>query len=165
MLIRPRTSADLDVLAEIAADVHATDGYPVYLSDNDFLGFLTHPPSSAAWVAEDDDRIVGHIAINTETNQSVMQLLRESGVEGAIGVIARLLVHPSARRQKVGTQLLDLARDEAAQRGWVPVLDVVAWHSPAVSLYRKAGWEEVGRVTFAVADQSITELVFAGPSD
>lgn len=46
------------------------------------------------------------------------------------------------------------------------MLDVVATGGsiPAIALYNSAGWREVGRTSFGVADgQDLEELVFEGP--
>jgi hypothetical protein len=64
MLIRRRTESDLPELIHVARQVRESDGYPVYLPDNDFTRFLTEPESLAAWVSECDSRLTGHVALN-----------------------------------------------------------------------------------------------------
>jgi ribosomal protein S18 acetylase RimI-like enzyme len=161
MLIRRRTESDLPELIHVARQVRESDGYPVYLPDNDFTRFLTEPESLAAWVSECDSRLTGHVALNPSASSSVTTVLRNAGVEGDLGLVARLLVHPSDRRASTGAQLLDVARLHAIALGLTPVLDVVASSNPAIQLYRREGWGEVGEVTFVLPDQrSITELVF-----
>ena len=45
------------------------------------------------------------------------------------------------------------------------VLDVVVSHRAAIEMYRRAGWEEVGRAVWNLPDGSpLRELVFASPS-
>jgi GNAT superfamily N-acetyltransferase len=164
VLIRPRTSGDFAQLRALAAHVHATDGYPVYVPGGDLLRFLTEPRSLAAWVAEEGGRLVGHVAVNSESNQFVMKAVREAGIEGDLAVVARLLVDPGARRQGIGMQLLAQARTHGELLGRTPVLDVVATSVPAVSLYREAGWKEIGEARIELPGQTISELVFV-PSD
>ena len=149
-------------LVELATTVHAVDDYPVYLPDEDLLRFLTHPTPLAAWVAESAGRLVGHVASNSHSNQAVMDVIRAAGISDEVGVVARLLVDPGVRRAGIGMQLLEQARFSIASLGRTPVLDVVA-SSPAVALYRRAGWMELGMATFRVSGQAISELVFAFP--
>lgn len=80
--------------------------------------------------------------------------------------VARLLVDPGARRAGIGRKLLGHARRAAVDSGYVPVLDVVntPTAAAAVSLYRRDGWAEVGRVSFDLVNPKIDELVFRGPS-
>jgi GNAT superfamily N-acetyltransferase len=149
-------------LLELATMVRAVDDYPVYLPDDDLLRFLTVPTPLAAWVAEVAGRLVGHVATNSHSNQPVMDVIRAAGIRGEVGVVARLLVDPGMRRTGIATQLLEQARHSIASLGRSPVLDVVA-SSPAVGLYRSAGWRELGTATFRVPGQTISELVFASP--
>ncbi|HVA07770.1 MAG TPA: GNAT family N-acetyltransferase [Acidimicrobiales bacterium] len=151
-------------LVDLASRVRAVDGYPVYLPEGGLRRFLTDPDPLAAWVAEDGGRIVGHVAANSQSHHAVMDLVRAAGIDHQVGVIARLLVDPVVRRQGIGAKLLDKARSHIVSLGLAPVLDVVVGSSPAVSLYRSAGWMEIGEVTFEVPGQKISELVFLAPS-
>lgn len=161
--VRRRIDADVIELVEVAAAVQALDGYPAFLPDGDYERFLTEPASLAAWVAVVDGRVVGHVALNEETSPPVMDLAAALGVDPLY--VARLLVDPSARRLGGGRALLDTAAAEARARGRTPMLDVldIEKAAPAMSLYRSAGWRDVGRVTFEVGSESLTELVFEGP--
>lgn len=161
--IRTRLSSDINELVDVAARVHAVDRYPVYLPDGDFHRFLTHPTPLAAWVAEDDGRIVGHVATNSHSHRAVMEVVGAAGIDGDIGVVARLLVDPPARRRGLGAALLEQARGHIVSLGRTPVLDVVASSSPAVSLYRDAGWRKIGETSLVLAGEAITELVLRGP--
>jgi len=62
----------------------------------------------------------------------------------------------------VGTRLLDHARAQVVDLGWTPVLDVVASAVPAISLSRLAGWNEIGRIAFAVTGQNDYRTCFRG---
>jgi ribosomal protein S18 acetylase RimI-like enzyme len=163
--IRPRAPEDLDALVRVATRVREVDGYPVYLPDNDFQAFLTSPPSLAAWVAEVDGRVVGHVALNTESHAAAMARVREAGIAGRLGVVARLLVDPSVRRQGIGLRLLDQATVAARRLGGIPVLDVVATSTSAINLYRENGWKEVGRCRFEIpGEDPVEEIVFVLPT-
>jgi GNAT superfamily N-acetyltransferase len=165
--IRERREQDLSDLVTIAARVHDTDNYPVFLPDGDYSSFLTRPSSLAAWVAVRGRELVGHVALNDTTSRPVMQLVDEDGPTRPPVYVARLLVDPRSRRDGVGRHLLEHARREALSAGRSPYLDVVdtLTAAPAIALYRHDGWEEIGRVRFELAGNEIHELVFRGPTD
>lgn len=165
MEIRQRHDRDLDQLAAVAGRVHEADRYPIFLPDGDLCGFLTRPKPIAAWVAVHEGSVKGHVALNAETSAPVMQLV--SGLETARPAvyIARLLVDLSARRTGLGRRLLEQARRAAVDIQHAPFLDVVdtPTAAAAMSLYRSAGWGEVGRVRFKLVDAEIEEIVLRGP--
>jgi GNAT superfamily N-acetyltransferase len=132
--VRPRRAGDLDDLVGLASRVRAADGYPAFLPDDDLPRFLTRPEPLRAWVYEHGGRIVGHVALNTETSPPVMRLAGACGVNGTAAFVARLLVDPSARRLGYGTHLLDHARRAAIDLGLIPLLNVVATSAAAISL-------------------------------
>ena len=110
--------------------------------------------------------VVGHVALNAETSLPVVRRVREVVPDGSVAFVARLLVEPSARRRGIGARLLDHARSEAIARDLVPMLDVVDTPSAsaAISMYRRQGWQEVGRTTFKLLDgHDLEELVFRAP--
>jgi GNAT superfamily N-acetyltransferase len=150
----------MDELVHLAARVWLADSYPVYLPDQDLHRFLTQPTPLAAWVAEEAGQIVAHVATNPGSNDAVMKVVREAGIAGEVGFVARLLVDPGARRQGIGESLLDQARRHVVSLGRTPVLDVVDSALPALSLYQSAGWIEIGKASFNLSGQVITELVF-----
>ena len=81
-----------------------------------------------------------------------------------LGVVARLMVSPDARREKIGRTLLNAASSEAIGRGLWPILDVVTTFEAAVHLYESCGWVRVGQVTFRFHDGgSVEEFVYLGP--
>lgn len=161
--IRPLRDDDLVPLEAVARRVKERDNYPVWLPDDDLLRFLTTPVAYAAWVAEVDGAIAGHVALHPRSSRAVMDCARAAGIEGDIGVIARLLVNPDHRRLGLAASLLDRCRREAVARGMVPILDVVSTSAGAIALYRGAGWTEIGSVTHHLPDDlTISELVFRG---
>jgi GNAT superfamily N-acetyltransferase len=104
------------------------------------------------------------VALNAEA--SVMRRAHEVVPDGSVAFVARLLVEPSARRCGIGARLLDHARSEAIARDLVPMLDVVDTPSAsaAISLYRREGWQQVGRTTFKLPDgHDLEQLVFRAP--
>jgi GNAT superfamily N-acetyltransferase len=162
VLIRPRTPDDMADPVELATTVRAIDHYPVHLSDEDLARFLTRPIPLAAWVAEFAGRPVGHVATNSRSNRPVMDVIQAAGITGDFVVPARLLVEPGVRRTGIATQLLEQAGVSIAALGRRPVLDVVV-SSPAVDLYRSAGWRELGTATIRIPCRTVSEEVFASP--
>jgi hypothetical protein len=67
------------------------DGYPAYLPGTDLHRFLTMPASVAAWVAEVDGSVVGHVALNSESHPGAMAVVRDSGIAGEADMVARSL--------------------------------------------------------------------------
>lgn len=165
MELRERRDDDIAHLVTVAARVRAKDNYPIFLPHGDLAAFLTTPEPVAAWVAVRSGRIVGHVALNGETSRPVMRLVEDLVPGRRVIYVARLLVDPDARCEGVGRRLLDQARRTAVTSGHLPVLDVVDTPAAtaAISLYRRDGWEEVGQVSFGVADSEIDELIFCGP--
>lgn len=165
--IRPREQQDLGRLKMIAGAVHATDGYPLYTPDDDFLGLLDTPEAITAWVAVVDGEIIGQISLHSRSSTQVMALaVDQLGVASdQLGVVARLIVDPSSRRVGVAKALLDTAEQDAVDRGLVPILDVVDRFAPAIALYERQGWKRLGTVSINLADDTtINEHVYAAPS-
>ena len=165
MRVRTRTPEDIAALATVGQRVRAKDGYPRYLPGGDHVAFLVHPEPIAAWIAEDGDDIVGHVALHPSTSAVVIEAIRASGIAGPLGVVSRLLVDPDHRRTGLGRHLLEVARRHAEELDLVPVLDVIATSAGPIELYRNAGWIELARVDYTFPDgQHVEELVFRGPS-
>src|SRR5436309_8813872 len=67
VLVRERRDSDAAALIEIAARVHALDGYPPYLPDDDYSVLLFGHETMSAWVAEIDGRPVGQVTLHPRT--------------------------------------------------------------------------------------------------
>ncbi|MDQ1379753.1 MAG: hypothetical protein QOJ71_472 [Actinomycetota bacterium] len=165
-MIRPRSDDDLDACESLARTVHFVDGYPAYIPNDDFRSFFATTGALAAFVGVLDDEIVGHVALHRSTAPVAMALAQSRlGIEAArLGVIARLMVAPTARRRGLARALLETVTDAARERGLVPILDVVTRHYGAVALYESVGWRQLGTVDFSLPDGSIIqEFVYAAP--
>jgi GNAT superfamily N-acetyltransferase len=165
LIIRPRTDHDLDALARVAADVQRLDGYPVRWS-LDLRAFVESAGALAAWVAVDDDSgdVVGHVALNPSSSPAVMARAIEVLGHDRVGVVARLIVAPAARRTGTAARLLRTAADDARRRGLHPILDVVATSAGPRALYAREGWRDVGVVRAVFSDSfSIDEAVYVAP--
>ncbi len=119
----------------------------------------------AAWVAERDGEIAGHVAL--VRGLDVECLLRATGLPAhALGGIVRLYVNPGFQRLGLARALLDTAAGAAAEHDLQPVLDVVADSAPAVALYEQAGWQLVGTqpATWTDPDGSVPLIrCYVGP--
>jgi GNAT superfamily N-acetyltransferase len=165
MAVRARTDADLDACVEMAVLVHQRDGYPVYLP-TDLRAFLASPDAFGAWVVEEADGVVGHVALHRRTSAAALAVaaaaLRQP-VE-RLGVVARLLVAPTARRRGVGRELLEMASRHAVARGLWPMLDVATHYRGAVRLYEECGWTRAGDITLRFTDEvTLDEHIYVGP--
>ncbi len=165
MEVRARVATDLGGCRRLAEDVHTHDGYPVYVPE-DLLSFIAAPDALAAWVAVEDGEVVGHVVLRPGTFGAVIDLaMKKTGLPAArLGVVARLLVSPSARRLGIGRSLFEVAGSHAVQLGLRPILDVVDRHKAAIELYESSGWTRAGEVTVTFGpDVVINEFVFIGP--
>lgn len=111
--------------------------------------WLMQPSLVAAWVAELDGRIVGHIGLSRSEADDAAPVLwssREGVSSAAVAVVNRLFVAPTARGHGIGALLMTRVMREAKERGLHPVLDVVASDTSAVALYERLGWELLATV-------------------
>ncbi len=165
MIIRDRSTFDGKALEAIARETHQLDRYPMYLPE-DLRSFIVNEDALGAWVAVDDDEVLGHVALHRSSAKQVMDIavLATGFAEDRIAVVARLLVAPAARRRGMGRALLEKATQEAARRGRRAVLDVVEEHKAAINLYESCGWKRVGRVDWSLpGDLPLRELVYVAP--
>lgn len=145
--VRPRRVVDVNECVRVLADVHEQDGYPVGWPDCPAT-WLAQSGQLAAWVAELDGQIIGHIALSRSSGGDLAPGLWSSRVGGRAedaGVISRLFVAPSARGRRVGSLLMAHAVRDAGERGLHPVLDVVATDSAAIAVYERLGWLQLGQ--------------------
>jgi GNAT superfamily N-acetyltransferase len=96
--------------------VHELDGYPAYLP-GDLRRFVASSSALSAWVAEEGGVILGHVAMHSRSSVAALTLACETLGEPIerLGVVARLLVAPTARRRGIGRMLLDAARHAASE--------------------------------------------------
>jgi len=142
MPIRIREPADLAGCVAVLRRVHEISGYPSNWPD-DPGGWITPRGLVAAWVAEHDGVIAGHVALVRGVRLEC--LLQATGLApGELGGIARLYADPAVRRRGLARALLEAATGSAVAHGLRPVLDVVAGSRPAITLYERAGWQLAG---------------------
>jgi GNAT superfamily N-acetyltransferase len=164
--VRPRTDHDLDACVEIATAVRGLDGYPPYLPGGDFRALLTRPQALAAYVATNNDRIIGHVALHSARVNPAVELASATlGCDSAqFGVVARLFTSPESRGAGTGRALLQTATDASRARDLVPMLDVWVELKRAIATYEACGWRNLGTVDAELPDgRVLPEYVFVAP--
>lgn len=163
--IRLRRAEDAAACAHLMRLTHQVDGYPRYLPD-DLPSFLMDASELAAWVAEAGDDIVGHVALHGGAGDPAAVVATPATGLAAhrLAVVARLMVHPDARRTGLGRKLLAAASEFARRHQLRPVLDVQQAAEPALSLYESLGWKRAGPLTLPVAGHDPLQLwVYVSP--
>jgi GNAT superfamily N-acetyltransferase len=152
-------------LCDLVRAVHEADHYPVVLQD-DVEEFLVTDNCLAAWVAEVEPEIVGHVALHSVWSDDVARLAAASlrCAPDRLASVSRLFVDSSCRRRGLGAQLLQVATREAQTRGLWPTLDVVTTYASAIALYERCGWTRLGAITLPMpGGRTIDEYVYAAP--
>jgi len=165
-LVRPRTDRDLAACVEVLAAVHRHSGYPVNWPEHP-ADWLTPRSLLAAWVAELDGRVVGHLGLSRaaegDAAPGVWAARAGVGVD-VTTVVGRLFVSPAARGHGLGAALMARAVEEARALGLHPVLDVVDSDTAATALYERLGWELLGVVEQRWAPEQVVSLrCYAAP--
>jgi ribosomal protein S18 acetylase RimI-like enzyme len=125
--LRPAQPRDLLDILEIeeASFLHAGERF-----ERSRVAFLLKNPRLRVWVADDSSRVVGWTA-GFSWHRGVVPW----------GRVYALAVHPLARGQRVGQQLLgrmiDILRQEGGRRIF---LEVAVDNSPAIKLYERFGF-------------------------
>ncbi|WP_327116633.1 GNAT family N-acetyltransferase [Streptomyces sp. NBC_01341] len=165
-IVRPRETNDLAEAATVMAAVHESDGYPVEVVE-DPEGWLSPEGLLAAWVAEVDGHVVGHVAVNTpQPMEEVARLWRErSGADNSqFAVLARLFVSGEVRKSSVGKHLMDAATAYARTSGLRLVLEVLTKDAAAIRLYERLGWKRIGEVVHTFGGRQVDAVCFVAPA-
>lgn len=145
IVVRPTTPADLDALANVLVQVHASDGYPVEGVESPRT-WLEPIKSVAQWAAISDGGPVGHVAILEwgADEQAAHVVAAIAGIpHERVAVLARLFVSPDARGEGVASRLMDAAEARASADGLHLALEVLEKDAAAVDLYERRGWRRV----------------------
>ncbi|EMC92782.1 hypothetical protein BAUCODRAFT_77041 [Baudoinia panamericana UAMH 10762] len=146
--VRERAARDVDECVELLELVYQRDGYPVQGTAN-AVSFLTGESTWRAWVAEEQGRIVGHIAVSSPSNDDLAVALHRS-IYGnqAIAVLERLFVHPTARGCGAASALMQTAQSYGASKGQRLVLFALIKDRNAIRLYERLGWRNFGTALY-----------------
>ena len=168
MLIRDKADADGPACLDLLLRVHARDGYPLHLPPEDVEGFFATEAEVAAWVAEHEGRIVGHVALHWGPyDPTLVAVHRTIGLPvRELFMVSRLFVAPDVRRAGVGRALLGHATANAQSLGRRAVLDVGQTLSAAVALYESQGWMRVDGLHLKLsADKTLDLWVYVSPNE
>ena len=139
--IRERRAEDLPGCVAAMWAVREVDGYPS-VWPGDPAAFLD-PPHVAAWVAVEGEAVVGHVVLLAQPLPAIVRLTGRPA--SALGAVGRLFTVPAVHGAGVGRRLLDTGVARSRAEGLLPVLDVVATSTAAVTLYERAGWTLLGQ--------------------
>jgi len=142
--IRKAQPTDADGITAILRELGAQGWFP-HLVEEPWkvtvartAGHLEHcipSPDHSTYVAESEGQVVGYVAVHW-----VPYLL----LPGPEGYISELFIRESARGQGIGTQLLEMVKEEARSRGCsrLHLENRRDRESFRRDFYRKRGWEE-----------------------
>lgn len=154
VVVRPRRPEDIPALAEVLFEQQPSSRYPF----RDPLPFpveqfLHAEDAVAAWTAEIDGRIVGHVCrvrppqgfADAAAMNAACAASHDRPVE-ELSWISTLFVGLDARGHGVGRLLLESVVDDVRAAGLAGCLEVLMTHGGAYGLYQATGWKEVMRL-------------------
>jgi len=145
--IRERRPSDLPVLARLLGEQQPATSYPQrWPLPFPVEEFLVRPGELAAWVAVEDDAVVGHVSV---TDLTVGRMADEwstaTGLTAhGLAEVSVLFVAGGRAGSGIGGRLLETALADIRHRGLTPMLDVVGEDTSAGHFYRRRGWRTVG---------------------
>ncbi|MBQ2282549.1 MAG: ribosomal protein S18-alanine N-acetyltransferase [Agathobacter sp.] len=124
MLIRKMEARDVSGVAKIEQE-----NFSMPWSEKAFMDSLSQK-EALFLVAEEEDRVLGYIGIYLSFEE---------------GEITNVSVDSSSRNKGVGSELVEQLKKEAQARGTEKIfLEVRVSNEPAIRLYEKQGFEQVG---------------------
>ena len=152
VVIRERRPDDVGHLCDLLAEQQPSSRYPFrWPLPFPVERFVVREHELGAWIAEMDDRAVGHVSVTEVTTDDDISrpwcAAAGTGIDG-LGCVSVLFVGRDTAGLGVGGSLLDTAVACCRDRGLVPVLDVLQSSSGggAAAVYRHRGWQTVGEV-------------------
>lgn len=98
---------------------------------------------AAAWVAEVDGCVAGHIAVAPGYGGSEIEAATGRPAAQTLG-ITRFFVGPEGRGTGAASALLDAVDQYAATHNLALALDVIDVNQSAIRLYERRGWRRIG---------------------
>lgn len=136
-IIRPSEIKDVRELIILDNMIWTEDTTPGPLSWRSREDYLLHAPPGSQLVALQDGELCGYVGFGCpsgmESNRHVCEV--------------NIAVHPRFQRQGVGGRLMEAIKSHAAQYAIRKLrLRVLSSNGPALSFYRKCGFQEEGRL-------------------
>ena len=165
MRIRRRKDSHLAATVRLLGLVSNETGYPnprpasrhEWLIGDDVLD---------AWIAEQEGRIQGHVAIKRADGDPTVAL-RWREVTGRpaseLAGVSRFFVRSSARGRGLGTALLETAVDEARARGLLPVAEMVSTSRRGIALFDRLGWRMVAMYPYGERGDGLEAYLYVAP--
>jgi GNAT superfamily N-acetyltransferase len=147
LAVRPRVPADVRPVCELLLRQQPLTRYP-FRNPLPFPveEFVQRPGELAAWVAEEDGRLLGHVSLCDVGEHHLGP--RWAAAVGRpvtdLATVSVLVVDPEATGRGIARALLDTCEQHARDVGRVPVLEVLSLQERAAALYRSRGWREIG---------------------
>ncbi|HVK27774.1 MAG TPA: GNAT family N-acetyltransferase [Nocardioides sp.] len=151
VVVRPRRAGDIPVLVDVLLAQQPTSRYPF----RDPLPipveqFLHAEDADAAWVAQVDGRVVGHVCrqpplTGFDDAAAMNDVCADThGCDlSQLAWVSTLFVGLGGRRLGVGRRLLDTVVADIGADGRRPCLEVLEAHPAAIALYESSGWRTV----------------------
>jgi GNAT superfamily N-acetyltransferase len=142
LTIRPRADDDADALVTLLAEVHRSDAYPM-MAEHVSRDWISDTGFAAAWVAEVDGAVVGHIAVTSGYGGPDFEAALGRPTAQTLG-ITRFFVGAAGRGSGAASALLDVVDEYANARDLALALDVIEVNAAAIRLYERRGWRRIG---------------------
>jgi GNAT superfamily N-acetyltransferase len=165
--LRRRRDKDLRACVRLLRVVHYESRYPFEWPESP-RNWLSDDKVLDAWVVERWAEILGHVAV-AQVGDGTVSAYRWRETTGRqpteLAAVTRLFVRPPARRQGVGTALLEAAVSEIRARGRLPVLEILDCNQDAIRLCESQGWRLLSMDPWG--DRSLRRRVhcYAAPPD
>jgi GNAT superfamily N-acetyltransferase len=163
--IRRRKDNHVASCSRLLGLVSSENGYP-FPRPVSRRGWLTEEDVLDAWIAEQDGRVQGHVAI-TRVDSDPTTALRWREVTGLpaselVGV-SRFFVRSSARGRGLGSALLETAVEASRARGLIPVAQMVSTSRRGIPLYDRAGWRMVAMYPCGKRGDGLETYLYVAP--
>ena len=121
----------------------------------DPVDWLARSGPLAAWVAEEDDQLIGHLSLHAIDDSRARPQWREAlgaRVE-ALAIVSRFFVSPDVRGRGVGSALISRAEQQAVAARLQLALDVAEHNREAIAFYERRGWLRAGSAELPLSSE------------